>query len=204
MNQNIPEMKKKIIITVSLVAVLAGAYKIYDVYFNYRFREISEGKVYKSGVIPPDKIDDFVKKHHIRSIVDLRGPVTQDKINNPESWTEIDAEKQAVSKIAGVNYYNIPSEQVPKKENLNKFYKVIDDPANYPILIHCYHGIGRAQVYSAVYRIEKEGVSNEEARKGAAWPTIFSSFDNGTPKGEFLKGYVARKDSAATAKPAAE
>lgn len=187
--------KKKIWIFIATIAVAAGVYKIYDVYFNYRFMEISENKVYKSGVIPPDKIDDYVKKYNIKSIVDLRGPVTKDKINNPENWTQINAEKAAVSKIPGINYYNIPSEQVPKKHNLDKFYKVIDDPKNYPILIHCYHGIGRAQVYSAVYRIEKENFSNEDARQNAAFPVIFSSFDNGTPKGEFLKGYVSRKDS---------
>ncbi|RZJ36646.1 MAG: protein phosphatase [Flavobacterium sp.] len=187
--------KKKLIVIVAVIAVAAGAYKIYDVYFNYRFMTISDGKVYKSGVIPPDKIADFVKKYHIKSIVDLRGPVTKDKINNPENWKQINAEKAAVAKIPNLNYYNIPSEQVPKKDNLNKFYKVMDDKANYPVLIHCYHGIGRAQVYSAVYRIEYEGFSNEEARKNAAFPVIFSSFDNGTPKGEFLKSYIPRKDS---------
>lgn len=193
--------KKKIWIAIAVIAVAAGAYKLYDVYFNYRFMEISADKVYKSGVIPPDQIADYVKKYHIKSIVDLRGPVTQDKINNPESWTQINAEKLAVSRIDGLNYFNIPSEQVPKKENLDKFYKVIDNPDNYPILIHCYHGIGRAQVYSAVYRIEKENFSNEKARQNAAFPVIFSSFDNGTPKGEFLKGYVSRKDSVAPSKP---
>src|SRR6478672_2142367 len=127
--------KKKILIGVGVIALAIGVYKIYDVYFNYRFMTISEGKVYKSGVIPPDKIADFVEKHKIKSIVDLRGPVTQDKVNNPENWTEINAEKDAAAEIPGLNYYNIPSEQVPKKENLDKFYKVIDDPANYPILI---------------------------------------------------------------------
>lgn len=187
--------RNKILIGLGVIAVAAGAYKIYDVYFNYRFMEISENKVYKSGVIPPDKIEDYVKKYHIKSIVDLRGPVTQDKINNPESWVEINQEKDATSKIEGLNYYNIPSEQVPKKENLNKFYKVIDNPDNYPILIHCYHGIGRAQMYSAIYRIEKEDFSNEQARAKAAFPVMFSSFDDGTPKGEFLKSYVPRKDS---------
>ncbi len=188
-------MKKKIWIFVAVVAVAAGVWKIYDVYFNYRFMEISEGKVYKSGVIPPEKIADYVQKYNIKSIVDLRGPVTRDKINNPENWTQINAERDAAAKIPGLNYYNIPSEQVPRKDNLDKFYKIMDDKSNYPVLIHCYHGIGRAQVYSAVYRIEYEGFENDQARKKAAFPVIFSSFDHGTPKGEFLKSYVKRKDS---------
>lgn len=192
--------KLKFIIAVVVLGACFAGYKWYDAYVNYRFMEISEGKVYKSGVIPPDKIDRFVKKYNIKSIVDLRGPVTADKINNPENWKEIRAEQAAVAKIDGLRYFNIPSEQVPKRHNLNAFYKVIDNPDNYPILIHCYHGIGRAQVYSAVYRIEKENWSNEDARKNAAFPVIFSSFDNGTPKGEFLKSYVARRDSINYAK----
>jgi protein tyrosine/serine phosphatase len=188
-------IKKKILIVVAVIAVAAGAYKIYDVYFNYRFMTISDGKVYKSGVIPPDKIADFVKKYHIKSIVDLRGPVDPDTINNPEKKSEIYEEKVATSKIPNLNYYNIPSHQVPTKETLRKFYKVMDNKANYPVLIHCYHGIGRAQVYSAVYRVEYEGWNPNEARKQAAFPVMFSSFDDGTPKGEFLKSYIPRKDS---------
>lgn len=190
-------MKKKwkIIIGILILAAVFTGYKLYDAYVNYRFKEITENKVYKSGTIPPEKIAGVVEKYGIKSIVDLRGPVTKDKVNNPENWKQINAEKAAAAKIEGLNYFNIPSEQVPKKDNLDKFYKVIDNPDNYPILIHCYHGIGRAQVYSAVYRIEKENWSNEDARQGAAFPTWFSSFDNGTPKGEFLKSYVARRDS---------
>lgn len=186
---------KKIALGVLLIGAVIGGYKLYEVKFNYRFQEIAAGKFYKSGVIPPDKIKDYVKEYKIKSIVDFRGATSKDKVNNPEDQAQIDAEKAATAAIPGLHYYNIPSDQVPQKENLDAFYKVIDDPANYPILVHCYHGIGRAQVYSAVYRIEKEGFSNEEARQNAAFPVIFSSFDNGTPKGEFLKSYIARKDS---------
>ena len=187
--------RNKVLSVIAVVLVAAGAYKIYDVYFNYRFMDITPGKVYKSGVIPPDKIADFVKKYHIKSIVDLRGPVDADTINNPEKQTEIFAEKQATSKIPGLNYYNIPSHQVPNKQTMSKFFKVMDDKSNYPVLIHCYHGIGRAQVYSALYRIEYEGWNPDDARKKAAFPVMFSSFDDGTPKGEFLKSYIPRKDS---------
>ena len=187
--------KKKIAIAIGIVLMAVGAYQIYNVYFNYRLMAITEGKVYKSGVIPPDKLDDFVEKYHIKSIIDLRGPVTTDLVNNPENQTEISAEKDATARIPNLNYYNIPSQQVPSAETLKKFYAVMDDKSNYPVLIHCYHGIGRAQVYSAVYRIEYEGWSNEDARQKAAFPVTFSSFDNGTPKGEFLKSYISRKDS---------
>jgi protein tyrosine/serine phosphatase len=189
-------MKKKIGIVI-LVLVLIGTGKyLYDRHINHNLMTITEGKVYKSGVIPPDEIADYVKKYHIKSIVDLRYPGTGDDVNNPEIPAELTAEKDAVAKIPGVNYFNNGSDQVPEQKNLDSFFKIMDNPDNYPVLIHCYHGIGRAQMYSAIYRIEYEGWTNEEARSKAAFPVMFSSFDDGKPKGEYLKSYKSRKQIA--------
>lgn len=186
--------KKKILIALIVVVLgITGKY-VYDRHINHNFMTITEGKVYKSGVIPPDEIADYVKKYKIKSIVDLRFPGTGDDVNNPEVPAELIAEKQAVEKIPGVNYFNNGSDQVPKQENLDSFFKIMDNQDNYPVLIHCYHGIGRAQMYSALYRIEYEGFSNEEARSKAAFPVMFSSFDDGKPKGEYLKAYKSRKE----------
>ncbi len=188
-------MKKKIGIAI-LVLVLIGTGKyVYDRHINHNFMAITEGKVYKSGVIPPDEIADYVQKYHIKSIVDLRFPGTGDDVNNPEIPAELTAEKEAVEKLPGVNYFNNGCDQVPEQKNVDSFLKIMDNPANYPVLIHCYHGIGRSQLFSALYRIEYEGWSNEEARNKAAFPVMFSSFDDGTPKGEYLKAYKSRKQN---------
>jgi len=61
---------------------------------NHNFKVISEGKVYKSGVIPPEDIASFVKEHNIKSIIDLRYPGTGDDVNNPEIPKELIAEKK--------------------------------------------------------------------------------------------------------------
>ena len=188
---------KKIIgfsITV-IILVFVGKY-VYDMNINHNFETITEGKVYKSGVIPPDEIADYVKKYHIKSIVDLRFPGTSDLVNNPEIPKELTAEQEAVAKIKGVNYFNNGSDQVPKQENLDRFFKIMDNKENYPVLIHCYHGIGRAEMYSALYRIEYENFTNEEARQGVRALIKYSSFDDGTPKGEYLKAYKSRKELA--------
>lgn len=187
------KFKKKIIALILLVVIgISGKY-VYDRHINHNFMTITEGKVYKSGVIPPDEIESYVKKYHIKSIIDLRFPGTGDDVNNPEIPAELTAEKQAIERIPGVNYFNDGSDQVPNQKNLDIFFKIMDNPNNYPVLIHCYHGIGRAQMYSAIYRIEYEGFSNEDARHKAAFPFIFSSFDDGKPKGEYLKSYKSRK-----------
>ncbi len=189
-------MKKNIKILgftlLAIVLVFVGKY-VYDMNINHNFETITEGKVYKSGVIPPDEIEDYVKKYHIKSIVDLRFPGTNDLVNNPEIPQELTAEKVAVDKIPGVQYFNNGSDQVPQQQNLDSFFKIMDNPDNYPVLIHCYHGVGRAEMYSAIYRIEYENFTNEQARNDVRAMIKWSSFDDGTPKGEFLKAYKSRK-----------
>lgn len=189
--------KKKIIILAVIAVVLVGVGKyVYDMHINHNFETITEGKVYKSGVIPPDQLEAYIKKYHIKSVVDLRFPGTLDLKNNPEIPSELTAEKEAIAKIKGVNYFNDGSDQVPNQKNLDIFFKIMDNKDNYPVLIHCYHGIGRAQMYSALYRIEYENFTNEEARKGTNTILKFSSFDDKTPKGEYLKAYKSRKEVA--------
>ncbi len=78
-------------------------------------------------------------------------------------------------------------------DELNSFYEIMDNPENYPVLIHCYHGAGRAPLFGAVYRIEYEDMSNEEARDKTRFLLKGSSFDDDSPKGEFLKNYKKRE-----------
>ena len=186
---------KNIGILLFVLALLFGGKYVYDMNINHNFETITEGKVYKSGVIPPDELESYVKKYKIKSIVDLRFPGTGDDVNNPEDAAELEAEKIAIAKINGVNYFNDGSDQVPTNDNLNLFYKIMDNPANYPVLIHCYHGVGRAELYSAVYRIEYENWDKDKARTSTRILTKWSSFDLGKPKGDFLHNYISRKDS---------
>jgi protein tyrosine/serine phosphatase len=187
-------IKKVGFLVLAIIFVLVGKY-VYDMNINHNFETITEGKVYKSGAIPPNEIDFYVKKYHIKSIVDLRFPGTGDDVNNPEIPSELTAEKDAVAKIKGVTYFNNGSDQVPAQKNLEVFFKIMDNPANYPVLIHCYHGVGRAELYSALYRIEYEGWDKDKARKSTRFLAKWSSFDLGKEKGDFLHNYSSRKDS---------
>lgn len=185
-------MKKKILsILLLVVLVFVGKY-VYDVNINHNFKAITKGKVYKSGVIPPNELESYVKKYNIKSIIDLRFPGTNDLVNNPEIPSELTAEEEAVKSIEGLQYFNVGSDQVPKQEVIDRYLKIMDNPDNYPVLIHCYHGVGRAPLFSALYRIEYEDWDNNDARKGTRFITKFSSFDEGKPKGDFLLNYKPR------------
>ena len=183
---------KKIALAVFVIALIIAAREIYVVNINHNFETITEGKVYKSGVIPPDELEEYIKKNNIKSVVDLRFPGTGDDVNNPEIPEELSAERDAIAKLDGINYFNNGSDQVPTQANVDSFLKIMDNPDNYPVLIHCYHGIGRAELYSALYKIEYEEMDPDKARTSTKILTKFSSFDDGTPKGEYLKAYQPR------------
>ena len=191
---------KKLLKFIGLVILAIGIYYVWHVNFNYRFEEISKDKVYKSALIDPDKLGGYLKEYKIKTVIDLLDPGVQDALN-PAKQANIDAEAAAVAKYdkqyhADVVHVNIPSGQVPTKETLKKFFEVLDNNASYPVLIHCYHGTGRAQIYSALYRIEYEKWKNADARAKTRFLVqgfgYKSSFADGKSKGDFLMHYVPR------------
>lgn len=187
---------KVFLFTIAIAAALGASAYIWFVHYNYRFVAITENKVYKSAKIPPEKIEGFIKKYHIRTVIDLRDPGVQDALN-PAKQAEIDEEADVISKIPGASHINIASPQVPNKRTLTQFFKVLDDKNNYPVLIHCHHGTGRAWIYSALYRIEYENWTNEDARDSTRVLVdgfgYQSSFADGEVKGDFLVNYIPRK-----------
>lgn len=51
----------------------------------------------------------------------------------------------------------------PDYEQARRFFEVVDDPSNRPVLLHCYHGADRTGAFTALYRINRQGWSEEEA-----------------------------------------
>jgi len=191
---------KKILKIFIAILVLVGFYYVWYVHFNYRFETISENRVYKSALISPQRIEGFLIDNKIKTVIDLLHPELKDSLN-PANQKNIDAEEKAIAEVnekykLNIKHVNIPSGQIPDARTLKKFFEVLDDESNYPVLIHCYHGTGRAQIYSALYRIEYEGWKNEDARaKTRAIVSALgyrSAFADGRPKGDFLMKYKPR------------
>ncbi|WP_164879192.1 dual specificity protein phosphatase family protein [Flavobacterium cerinum] len=188
---------KKILIVLGVVALIGIGKYVYDVNIDHNFEPISEGKVYKSGTIPPDELPEYIKKYKIKSVVDLRRPGTGDLVNNPEVNPELVAEKAAVESVPGAKYFDVGSEQIPDQATLDKFYAVMDNPDNYPVLVHCYHGEGRAPLFGAIYKMEYEKIPNEQAREEARWFVGLSPFAASKKKGQFVLNYKTREQKAA-------
>ena len=51
----------------------------------------------------------------------------------------------------------------PEDEDVLKFLKLMRDPANHPVFVHCQHGADRTGMMVAVYRIVEQGWTIDEA-----------------------------------------
>ena len=167
-------------------------FAFYQKKIRYNLVTISENKVYNSGVIAPDKLPEVLNKHGIKTVIDLRDGIEQTE-QNPETKKQVNAEEKAIDKIAGVQYFNLPTDQIPQDSTVKKFLKIMDNEKNYPVLIHCHHGVGRSRLFSSIYRIEYENFSNEEARANARYLWELSgNFSKNSEKGQFLTNYKKR------------
>jgi len=199
-------MRRKIIYTFIAILFVIIAYRVWFVFINYRFDVVDEGKVYKSALINPNKIDSFIVNNHIKTVIDLLEPKLSDELN-PGTLDDVLQEDLAIKKIntkyhLNVTHANIPSAQLPKAKQLKAFFRILDNSSNYPVLIHCYHGTGRTELYSALYNIEYKNMSNEEARSKTRFivesPFYDSSFASSRSKGAFLINYKKRSSPNAT------
>ncbi len=73
---------------------------------------------------------------------------------------------------------------------VDRFLELMDDPSNYPVLVHCSRGKERSGVLAAVYRMEFNAWTNERALA----EMYALGYERGAmPAGEeFVKSYVPR------------
>lgn len=67
-------------------------------------------------------------------------------------------------KGTGLKYLHIKAKAWhPEDEDVASVLKVIEDPANQPVFVHCQHGADRTGTMVAAYRIVEQGMSSEDA-----------------------------------------
>ncbi len=147
------------------------------------FRVVHEGKLYRSGQLSPEALDEVIREHGIRTIVCLRSLA-----RDGDTHLENAEEKWCVAR--NIEYVRLnPAEWTSPKleENLQAFLNVVDNPERGPVLVHCFAGLHRTGVYCAVYRMERDGWSNDEAI-AEMYAIGYFQEDRGALK--FLRQYV--------------
>lgn len=176
------------------VIVIAAGYAHW-VFVERCFCTITPGAVYRSGAMPPERLVKTVRRYGIKTVIDFRNPGKE----ATDSTAAVLQERQALTAI-GVRHARVPSSQIPSDETVKQFLEVMADPASRPVLMHCYHGAGRAVLFSAIYRIEFEHWDPDRARRAAKLIILpGSTFAADGSKGRFLLAYTPRILSATNA-----
>jgi len=74
-------------------------------------------------------------------------------------------DEKAMAAKAGLGYFQIPmtTRTVPTVAQLTQFMKIVNDPANQPVYVHCVGGRHRTGVMTAVYRMTDDGWTADQA-----------------------------------------
>lgn len=155
------------LLTLLLVVVLIGgpwAYFQVTEKMARNFHVVEHGVLYRSGQLPLAGFKRIAHDHGIRTVICLR-----------EGDHDVDQDEEAYCKRWGLTHIRIPPRSwsppkgsapggpAPVEQGLEMFRKVMNDPANHPVLIHCFAGLHRTGAYCAVYRMDYQGWSNADA-----------------------------------------
>jgi len=136
---------------------------------NKRLRIVEPGVLYRSGQLSADGFTEAVLRHGIRTIV-----------NAQDEWPDPDVEKNwlcpqtikesELCRQLGVRYIHLSPDLISRKcipadrpQAIGQFLAIMDDPANYPVLLHCRAGLHRTGCLVSVYRMEYQGRTPLEA-----------------------------------------
>jgi protein tyrosine phosphatase (PTP) superfamily phosphohydrolase (DUF442 family) len=113
------------------------------------FGKVNEN--YYRGAQPDAEGFAELKRLGIKTVIDLR------------------KDRQAAApgqvRALGMQYFNIPmkSSKAATPEQTDYFFKLVNDPANWPVYVHCKGGRHRTGALTAAYRIVHDGWTADQA-----------------------------------------
>ncbi len=141
-------------------------------YSNYkRYRVVTPGKFYRSGQFTANGLRTIIREAGIRSVINLQEENADPFM--PEEWLGKPSirESELCSEL-GVNYFAlfggevVPAHEFAKGKRpavIDEYLKILDNPDNYPVLLHCKAGLHRTGLMTAIYRMEYENVAPARA-----------------------------------------
>jgi protein tyrosine/serine phosphatase len=137
--------------------------------YEKRLREVVPGRVYRMGQPTAAGLRDIVHALGIRTVVNL-----QEDVPDPDLylhyWTLSTIKESDLCNELGVNFVEISPDLLPRRRipqerprAIDEFLAVMDDERNYPVLFHCRAGLHRTGCLAAVYRMEYQDWTQEEA-----------------------------------------
>ena len=152
-----PRRLRIFIATLAVLLLLPAGY--FGVYMQVQgnFHPITVGEAYRSAKLDRDKLEYYVKKYNIKSIVNLIGEDPR------KPWYQ---EELQVSAAHNIRHYDISlsATEEPTEENTRKLVEIFQH-APRPVLIHCKGGSDRSGLAAAMWKVIVDKEPKSEARK---------------------------------------
>jgi protein-tyrosine phosphatase len=149
-----------------LAFLIIGAPLIYHRYqltTHKRLRVVVPGKFYRSGQMTADGFVDAIRGLGIRTVLNVQNEIPDPDLRCSFLDGSTTSECELCRKM-GVHYILLEPDLVApsttpanRPKVIEQYLAILDNPANYPILIHCKAGLHRTGVLVALYRMEYEG-----------------------------------------------
>ena len=164
----------------AVIGTVAGGY-FYNQHHRYKHLAThDEGLVYRAAWLEPDVLDEVIEKYQIRAVVNLCNP---GEMGEPR-W---EGERKAVTN-AGARLIELPMTLNVEAEDptISDHLEVLSDPNNYPMLVHCQHGVTRTAKFLSLYDIKYRGLSAEDS---LARQPLFGRDDHNVNVRAFVKNF---------------
>jgi tyrosine-protein phosphatase SIW14 len=147
------------LLTVAFLIAGPVAYGLHEQNQVRNFRVVKDGVLYRSGLMTLNGLKRLRHDFDIKTVLSLR-----------DSDRQADQAEEKFCEAEGIRFIRLqprhweaPAGPAPVEENVVRFRAIMDDPNNYPVLIHCFAGVHRTGAYCAIYRMEKDHWSNADA-----------------------------------------
>ena len=137
------------VVLIALAGVITSAQTIPTSPPIKNFGKVNDN--YYRGSQPGKRQMAALKAMGVKSIVDLR----RDYVPEERQWAS----------ELGMSYFNIPlrSGRRATKEQTEYFLRLVNDPANGPVYVHCRGGKHRTGALTAIYRITHDNWTADQA-----------------------------------------
>ena len=159
-----PVLAALVAVVAALVVAPAVLYSAYRQTAYRNVRVVEDGVLYRSGQLTPAGLDRVLHDYGIKTVITLR-TVRDSGKPYPDEW------EAEVCRARGLKHVRLVPKvwghdekgEVPADENVRAFLAVMDDPANHPVLVHCFAGVHRTGTMCAVFRMEYQRWPAEKA-----------------------------------------
>jgi protein tyrosine/serine phosphatase len=151
-------------LVVALTSITFGYYRMrYD--HAKRLRVVTPGKLYRSGQLTAAGFEDALRRFQIRTVLNLQNEAPNPVLETGESEREVARRLGAKFVFIEVDLLNPWEAEGKNPASLEEFYALMEDPNNFPMLIHCRAGLHRTGILTAIYREEFEGWTRDQAMR---------------------------------------